>query len=99
MLYSTTMTIACGAKTIYRKSSIKPPRGGTYLIADTSGGLREGGGAYSQNQVTRIIMIAFQLITPYFVGSGCNFTSQIRKFDTIFIPNHMKINMQAFLAK
>ena len=55
---------------VYQKSSIKPP--GAHLISDLpERGLdREGSftrqGAYSQNQVTRIYLVAFQFFYPIF---------------------------------
>ena len=49
--------------------------------------------------MTRIYLVAFQFFIPYFAGSTYNLTAQIRKFDTIFIPNHTKINLQRCVAK
>ena len=57
-------------------------------------------GAYSQNYVTRIYLVAFQFFYPIFSAeSTYNFMAQIRKFDTVFIPNHSKINLQRCVAK
>ena len=80
------------------------PRG-AYLISDLpEGGLnREGGllerGAYSQNQVTMIYLVAFQFFYPIVCVIRYNFTAEIRKFDTVFIPKRAKINMEGSVAK
>ena len=50
----------------YRKSSIKPP--GAYLILDPP-----EGGFNSQNQVTRIYLVAFQFFCPIFYGFDIQF--------------------------
>ena len=82
------------------KVLLSPPPGG-YLISD----LPEGGsierrlireGAYSQNQETRIYLVAFQFFYPISCGINItyNFTTQIHRFNAVFIPNHTKINMQ-----
>ena len=67
------------------------------------GGLIEGGslereGVYSQNQVTRMDLVAFSSVIPYFAESTYNFTAQIDKFDTICLL-FAKINMQGSVAK
>ena len=55
----------------YRKCSINPR--GAYLISDLpEGGLLERG-AYSQNQVTRIYLEAFQFFYPTFYGINIQF--------------------------
>ena len=56
----------------YRKSSVKPP-GGLFNFGPSRGGLIERGlvregGAYSQNQLTRIYLEAFQFFYPLFCG-------------------------------
>ena len=74
---------------------------GTYLISDfPEGGLiREG--AYSLNQMTRIYLVAIQFFYHIFCRINIQFffTTQIRKFNTVFIPNDVKVNMQGCFAK
>ena len=51
-------------------------------------------GDYSQNQVTRIYLVAFQFFYPIFCGINIQFyglNTQIRQF---LYQNHAKINMQ-----
>ena len=87
---------------VYRNSSIKPP-GGLFDFGPSRGGLLETWaherGAYSQNQVTRICLLAFQFFYPIFAESTYNFKAQIHKFGTGFIPSLAKINMQGCIAK
>ena len=82
---------------MHRKSSIKPS--GAYLISDLPEGSLLQRGAYSQNQLSRIYLVAFQFFYPMFAESTYNFTAQIRKFGPVFIPNHTIINMQSGVAK
>ena len=39
------------------------------------------------------------LLIPYFADSTNNFTSQMQKFGTVFMPDHIMRKMQAGLAK
>ena len=76
----------------YRKSSIKPPREGGYLILDTPEGAYQRGEAFAQNLMTRTYIIAFQFFYPILL-------IYIHKFETFSIPNTIKTNMQACLGK
>ena len=67
----------------YCKSSVKPPS--------------PGEGAYSQNQMIRIYVIAFQLLYPIFCGFNIQRVKD--KFDTFTIVNTSKTNIQARAAK
>ena len=77
---------------LYRKSSIKLP-GGLFNFGPSRGGVnREGGflerGAYSQNQVTRIYLVAFK-----------QFYDSDALIQHGFIPNHIKIDMHGCVVK
>ena len=78
MIYGTEAKTALkGINTATVKALLSPR--GAYLILDLpEGGLyREGGllerGAYSQNQVTRIYLVAFQFFYPIFCGMKVQF--------------------------
>ena len=76
----------------YRKALLNPR--GAYLISDLpEGGLIERGlfrerGAYSQNQVTRIYLEAFQFFYPIFCGINIQFHGSNKLIQHSFIPNH-----------
>ena len=57
----------------YRKSSFKPPGGLFNFEPSRGGGLVKEGGAYSQNQVTRMYLVAFQFFYPVFCGIKVQF--------------------------
>ena len=72
---------------IYRKSSIKPP-GGLFNFQPSRGGLirEEGEGLFTKSSEKNIFGSFSFLIIPYFPESTYNFTTQIHKFNTVFIP-------------
>ena len=76
---------------------MKPPEGGLILISDLPEGALTERGAYLKNQ--GYIWKLFSSFNPYFAESTYNVTAQIHKFDTVFIPNHIKINLQGCVAK
>ena len=79
------------------KALLNLPR--AYLISYTPEGSLSEKGVYSLYQMARICMIAFQFFTPHFADITCNLTSQINKFYKFSLPNTIKTNMQACLAK
>ena len=80
----------------HHKSSIKPP-GGAYLILDLpEGGLIREGGLFTKLCDKDKLFSSF---IPYFAESTYNFMLPIDIFDTVFIPNHNRINVQGCVAK
>ena len=76
------------------KHTVKPllNRQGDYLTSEAlEGGSVQRRGAV-RNQITRIALY----FTPYFAEWIYNLTSQIHKFDTIFITNHIKGAQDSF---
>ena len=64
------------------KALLSPPGGGLFNFGPSRGGLnREGAyykrGAYSQIQVTRIYLVAFQFFYPIFCGINIQFDGSI----------------------
>ena len=68
--------------------------GNSKVLLNRERGLLDGWGLLTQSD-DRDIGEAFTL---YFAESRCNFMSQINKFDTVFIGNHITCNIQSFLA-
>ena len=85
---------SCDGDLKYRESSVKC----LFNLERSRGGLIRDGGAYSQSQMTRMYLIAFQLFASYFADSTYDLTSHIHRFDTFYIPNTIKFNMQACLT-
>lgn len=48
-------------------------------------------GLFTKSDVKNISDSLLVLLAPHFTTPTDNFTGQIHKFDTVFIPNHIKI--------
>ena len=70
----------------YRKSSIKP-LGGLFNFGPSRGGLIREGSLFTKSS-DKGIFGSFQFFYPIFCG-----------INTVFISNHIKINMQGCIAK
>ena len=83
---------------LYTIKALLSPQG-VYLILDTSeGGLLERGNLFTKSS-DRDIFGNFSVLLSHILWNQHTIYGSIHKFDTVCLPNHIKINMQGCVAK